>query len=189
MKDEGTAGAHRRAGRDSAVATGGRKPHNERGDTSTRAAPMPIRFRCRHCDQLLGIARRKAGSPVKCPTCRNEVLVPLEDEAPAPPPMEPSPPPPAPNVFDREDFDDLLAGGTTRGGGGVAAPAPPVTRPPAAPAQSPANSWSQHQAAPSTPPATGLVLSPGRATLLAVVFVLLLAVSFVAGLLVGRFAL
>jgi hypothetical protein len=34
-----------------------------------------------------------------------------------------------------------------------------------------------------------VVLSPGRATLLTIVMILLLAASFVAGLLVGRFAL
>ena len=30
---------------------------------------MPIRFRCPHCERLLGIARRKAGTPIRCPQC------------------------------------------------------------------------------------------------------------------------
>ena len=30
---------------------------------------MPIRFRCAYCNQLMGIAHRKAGSVVRCPTC------------------------------------------------------------------------------------------------------------------------
>jgi hypothetical protein len=37
---------------------------------------MAIRFRCHHCNQLLGIANRKAGSAVRCPKCSGEVLVP-----------------------------------------------------------------------------------------------------------------
>lgn len=40
---------------------------------------MPVRFRCRHCNQLLGIARRKIGMEVSCPTCRHRVLVPATD--------------------------------------------------------------------------------------------------------------
>jgi hypothetical protein len=37
---------------------------------------MPIRFRCVYCDQLLGIAKRKAGSVVKCPNCAGQLIVP-----------------------------------------------------------------------------------------------------------------
>ena len=44
---------------------------------------MPIRFRCAHCDKLLGIARRKAGSIVNCPQCGQPLIVPTpEDEVP-----------------------------------------------------------------------------------------------------------
>lgn len=39
---------------------------------------MPIRFRCVYCDQLLGIARRKAGTVVKCPNCAGQLIVPPE---------------------------------------------------------------------------------------------------------------
>src|SRR5262249_30737990 len=106
----------------------------ERPDTPTEwrgRAPsvMPIRFRCPHCHQLLGIARRKSGSMVHCPTCNASVLVPDTDEAsdepsppmvplPAPAPVAApeahvptSPPPPsvpAQGFFDRDDFDALL---------------------------------------------------------------------------------
>ncbi|WP_020472868.1 hypothetical protein [Zavarzinella formosa] len=41
---------------------------------------MPIRFRCAHCDKLLGIARRKAGSIVNCPQCGQPLIVPTPDE-------------------------------------------------------------------------------------------------------------
>ena len=41
---------------------------------------MPIRFRCPHCERLLGIARRKAGAQIHCPQCGVGVTVPHEDE-------------------------------------------------------------------------------------------------------------
>src|SRR5437588_12990913 len=50
---------------------------------------MPIRFRCAYCNQLMGIARRKAGTVVRCPTCSGQVVVPTppngeeDDKAPA----------------------------------------------------------------------------------------------------------
>src|SRR5436305_398453 len=76
---------------------------------------MPIRFRCPHCNQLMGIARRKSGSMVHCPTCSTSVLVPATDEVeegPAPPaaPAAPLAPPPARELFERDDFDALLGG-------------------------------------------------------------------------------
>jgi phage FluMu protein Com len=37
---------------------------------------MPIQFRCGSCNQLLGIASRKAGHVVNCPTCGNKTVVP-----------------------------------------------------------------------------------------------------------------
>jgi DNA-directed RNA polymerase subunit RPC12/RpoP len=76
---------------------------------------MPIQFRCGACQQLLGIARRKAGKVVDCPTCGKRTLVPLED------PLEsgvtePIPPPLPPvqrqakggSIFDRVDVEKLL---------------------------------------------------------------------------------
>ena len=41
---------------------------------------MPIRFRCSRCNRLLGIARRKAGSETKCPHCGATIMVPGDDE-------------------------------------------------------------------------------------------------------------
>jgi hypothetical protein len=40
---------------------------------------MPIKFRCVYCEQLLGIARRKAGTVVKCPNCEGQLIVPAPD--------------------------------------------------------------------------------------------------------------
>jgi hypothetical protein len=61
----------------------------------------------------MGIARRKAGTVVSCPTCQGQVVVPTPEPALQPVPM----PPPAPgaeqrqpgsNVFERQDFDENL---------------------------------------------------------------------------------
>ena len=40
---------------------------------------MPIKFRCTHCRQFLGISRSKAGSIVDCPTCGRAIRVPKLD--------------------------------------------------------------------------------------------------------------
>ncbi len=49
---------------------------------------MPIRFRCAYCNQMMGIATRKAGTVVRCPKCAGQVVVPhldpqTEDAAPS----------------------------------------------------------------------------------------------------------
>jgi ribosomal protein S27E len=203
------------------------------------ATEMPIRFRCPNCHQLLGIARRKAGTMVHCPTCSTSVLVPNSDEAgdspiPAPKPASTRPhpdlaPPSAPapaieekpaapaNLFDRDDFDALLRpSGESMAREPAAAPRPaepynhapgpvaPLPRPaaveppPGLPPFPPAPlPWQAGQAPAPAPPTLaplsaaqpGLVLSPARATVLTVVVILLLAIAFGAGLIVGRFYL
>lgn len=42
---------------------------------------MPIQFRCGGCNQLLGIATRKAGAVVHCPTCGGKTIVPRPRDA------------------------------------------------------------------------------------------------------------
>jgi biopolymer transport protein ExbD len=37
---------------------------------------MPVRFRCTHCQQLLSVSRKKAGTQTACPACGGEVRVP-----------------------------------------------------------------------------------------------------------------
>jgi hypothetical protein len=212
---------------------------------------MPIRFRCPHCHQLLGIARRKAGSHVHCPTCNASLLVPATDEAsdepeipspdlggvPAPvadapgsagrapaahapgsplPPTEPAGEPAAapPNFFDRDDFDALLKFSVSgpveprkSAAGSVHTPVPAMRNPPAQPAPAPpaplpvmppahvepfalprpsARASVQVQAPAQLPPGS-VVITPTKATVLTVVVILLLAVAFGAGLIVGRF--
>lgn len=96
---------------------------------------MPIQFRCPSCDRMLGIAKRKAGSSVKCPRCAADVRVPalagMAVESNGPVGAAPAIPkgssntataaPPAPAVakraerkvdsmplFERPDFESLL---------------------------------------------------------------------------------
>lgn len=73
---------------------------------------MPIQFRCASCQQLLGIARRKAGKVVDCPTCGSKTLVPPESVlgtavAPPPPPVRRQVGNPV-SIFDRVDVEKLL---------------------------------------------------------------------------------
>ena len=45
---------------------------------------MPIKFRCTHCKQFLGISRSKAGNLTDCPTCGRTIRVPSLDGTVAP---------------------------------------------------------------------------------------------------------
>src|SRR5262249_8474603 len=156
-----------------------------------KAAAMPIRFRCQHCKQLLGIARRKAGTHVNCPTCRRQVMVPDKDEdepnQPAPSPAEvqqvPAKAQAQEQLFERDDFAALLRPPPSLAPG-VASAAP---LPAPAPSNRPAPRNEAEPAWQGEGETAGLVLSPARATLLTVGVILLLAVAFGAGLLVGRF--
>lgn len=145
---------------------------------------MPIRFRCRYCNQLMGISRRKAGMTVNCPTCHAQVVVPQsepEDKA-EPPPVELIPDAPAP-LFERSDFEAILQSPVVDKSANRAPP-PPQSLPFATeiPSQP---SFSTPSAAPRLHP-TGLVLSPTQATWLTVGIIVLVALSFGAGLLVGH---
>jgi hypothetical protein len=163
---------------------------------------MPIRFRCAYCNQLLGIARRKAGTVVRCPTCAGQILVPKLEAEEAAKPRSPG----NEMVFERSDFDELLNPPSEAGGGAeeqpVVLPSPeaPPGKPPAL--EAPPGAWGTHaepafdvervpiaQAArvvpAATPGPTGIVLSPAKATLLTVLLVAALVVAFGAGLLVG----
>lgn len=148
---------------------------------------MPIRFRCRYCNQLMGISRRKAGMTVKCPTCQAQVLVPLpESENAQNPHLEPPVgEAPAP-LFERSDFEDFLQNPLPD-----KPAAPPVSAPPPPPAPFTIDIRSSPSlGAPSgnAPiPLPGLLLSPAQATWLTVVVILLVALAFGAGLLVGHY--
>ena len=51
---------------------------------------MPIKFRCGHCRQFLGISRSRAGDVVDCPTCGRSVRVPQLDGTVDPLPAAPA---------------------------------------------------------------------------------------------------
>lgn len=48
---------------------------------------MPIKFRCPHCEQFLGISRSKAGAVTDCPMCGRTIRVPKLDGSIAPLPQ------------------------------------------------------------------------------------------------------
>jgi hypothetical protein len=142
---------------------------------------------------------------VHCPTCNTAVLVPDTDQLPELPNEAPAAAPPEQpqGVFERDDFDALLR--ATSGSAeprshnsAVHAPPPrPAAPEPVAPPPLPdpfkvepmgVVRPARKPAAPSSP-AVGVVLSPTRATVLTVVVILLLAIAFGAGLVVGRFYL
>jgi hypothetical protein len=138
----------------------------------------------------MGISRRKAGTTVHCPTCHGQVIVPHPDDVePANLPMAEPMAEPAPPVFERSDFEAFLKNPVRE-----EPPAPlahPVPAPPAQPAPYEAERFdpSSLSLSPSTarPRPVGLVLSPTQATWLTVVAILLLALAFGAGLLVGHY--
>src|SRR2546430_12042301 len=108
--------------------------------TVTEEAParvtMPIRFRCAYCNQLMGIARRKAGTVVRCPTCAGQVVVPNADAEEEPEGTARQPAPAEPPLFERSDFDQVFD-----------VPKQPAPRPAAAPPpapQAPAGAWGTH---------------------------------------------
>ena len=147
---------------------------------------MPIRFRCSHCNQLMGIARRKAGMQVQCPTCHAQVVVPKSDaaEPPESPPL-PTGGGPAP-LFERSDFEAFLQNPLAEK---PVAPSVPPPTPPAAPFATdipPSPSFSMPPGPLHAHP-PGLLLSPTQATWLTVLVILLIALAFGAGLLVGHY--
>jgi hypothetical protein len=157
---------------------------------------MPIRFRCPHCQQLLGIARRKAGTSVNCPTCHQSVLVPLhdvEEDAPSEAanstarkttpasghaPAQPS------LLFERDDFEEMLNAPKPEEAAArrPAVPPPPPAGYPPPPPTAPEDQF----LAEAVPPGAGIVLSPARTTVLTVVVIVLVAAAFAAGVIVGR---
>jgi phage FluMu protein Com len=156
---------------------------------------MPIRFRCRYCNQLMGIARRKAGTMVACPTCRAQVVVPATEAEAA---DQPRPPQPAGDVpaplFERSDFEAFLDNPVAAPPHPLEFPAPqPHADAPRAPAPSPFAAVMPPSPSLSLAPATarahggGVFLSPTQATWLTVVVILLVALAFGAGLLVGHY--
>lgn len=98
---------------------------------------MPIQFRCGSCQQLLGIAKRKSGSVVDCPTCHTQTMVPAtstenEMTSPATPPVRRQAAHQPMSIFDKVDVDKLLQKPTrpelVEEASSVAVAPPPVRR-------------------------------------------------------------
>jgi hypothetical protein len=143
---------------------------------------MPIRFRCKYCHQLLGIARRKSGKTIQCPTCHGKLNVPVQvavdtaggdlSEAAAP-------------LFEQNDFDDFLDGDDHSEE--VDVPVAPSQRQPAY-AVNRLNFSPPPPPPPVQPPspASGVTLSSTAVTILTVSALILLALAFGAGIAVDR---
>lgn len=143
---------------------------------------MPIRFRCRYCNQLMGIARRKAGMTVQCPTCHTQVVVPQpgpDDKADLPGAQH-NPEAPAP-LFERSDFEAFLQNPLAEKPAVHSAPPLPFA------AEIPSSPSLTTTAAGTRLRPAGLVLSPMQATWLTVALILLVALAFGAGMLVGHY--
>jgi hypothetical protein len=154
---------------------------------------MPIRFRCAYCNQLMGIARRKAGTVVHCPKCKGQVVVPTPD---GPLPNEESSPIPIQahdggrdnggaggGVFERSDFEKLFE---------PAPQGPQILHQATLPAPPPAHAGAVLPAAvsvdlaPLSPPKRGILLSPPILALVCGLVVILMGLAFFLGLLLGR---
>jgi hypothetical protein len=151
---------------------------------------MPIRFRCAYCNQLMGIARRKAGNVVRCPTCAGQVIVPTPGNAVPAPPQPNNPPAPAANLFEQGDFEQdvlkqqqsLAARGSGRLGGSAAHLAAGKSRDDAIdvePVSVPLMMGREAQE-------TGLHLSATATVLAGIGVLVLMALTFFVGLVVGR---
>jgi hypothetical protein len=154
---------------------------------------MPIRFRCAYCNQLMAIAHRKAGTVVRCPTCAGQVVVPNAEQAapPAAPTPRPAPskkPEPArgPALFEHSNFDEVFQSPAA-----PPPPAPPLVLGAQPPVPEPAFSIEPMPLQgniiqnPLKRP-TGVVLSPAKIVLFALVVLVLVALAFFIGLLIGQ---
>ncbi len=154
----------------------------------------------------MGIARRKAGTVVRCPSCSGQVVVPNPTTEPTEKPHEGQSPRQAggPVLFERSNFDELFddaAGGKRSAGRPAAAAAPhPTPDQPQAigspPTPKPVGfdfdvepvALPESQAPPTPSVAQpGFVLSPRTATLLIVAAILGLSLAFIVGMIVGAF--
>jgi hypothetical protein len=148
---------------------------------------MPIQFRCPHCNQLLSIARRKAGSTTNCPTCDGRVIVPRLPSAQSPSTEKGKEEPN--DLLEKDDFDELFRAGNPRAvadpGSGLAFGDPSgrvLTSGPAVNERS-----ARQPAAGPAAPKPGIHLSPSATVWAVVLAICLIVIAFLAGLVVGRF--
>ncbi|MCS6977087.1 MAG: hypothetical protein NZM31_08795 [Gemmatales bacterium] len=157
---------------------------------------MPIQFRCAYCNQLLGIARRKAGTAVNCPTCGKQIVVPTPEEGPAEEPRQKatgsealSPPQ---NLLEVEDFEELFKLPENPGQRGQQPVSLAFAEPGARVFTQPKEPAGSRPPPSTTPPVPGQTANQPRVTtaLLATLIGVglgLLVLGFMAGLVAGRF--
>lgn len=157
---------------------------------------MPIRFRCAYCNQLMGIARRKAGTVVRCPKCAGQVVVPnpeggagADDDGPDQPEAH-GPTVPAVQtgggnggqggLFEQSDFEKVFDKGP--------AASPQLLVPPPRPAPMPNPAVMEYDAIPMSPPgqSRGIFLTSGVLAVICALGVVLMGMAFFLGLLLGR---
>jgi hypothetical protein len=167
---------------------------------------MPIRFRCAYCNQLMGIARRKAGTVVRCPKCAGQVVVPqpesYEEDRPegsrqavANTPGQVQAGTAGAALFEHHDFAKVFQEAPAAGPQVLHPPTfhnPPAANPrPAENAGLP-----QYEAIPLNPvkgmplkgTARGVFLTSGVLAVLSALVVILMGMAFFLGLLLGRSA-
>jgi hypothetical protein len=129
----------------------------------------------------MGIARRKAGTVVRCPTCAGQVVVP--EPGPAAPGQQGPPNGKDHGLFERSDFEELFQKPAE-------AARVPVSKSagPAGPAHHESAGFDVEQVVLKDlrAPNPGIFLTTAKVTLLSAVMVLLLGLAFFAGLLIGR---
>jgi hypothetical protein len=137
----------------------------------------------------MGIARRKAGTVIRCPNCAGQVIVPNPEpgaeELPAP--QAPAPQPAlkenAP-LFEGSDFDKLFGTGETGAAAFEPNPYPnpaPILQPKVQP-----NPQGGFDVEAMASPGPGIFLTPGKLTVVCVILVFLLGAAFLVGFLVGQ---
>jgi len=161
---------------------------------------MPIRFRCAYCNQLMGIARRKAGTVVNCPKCKGQVVVPSPQDV---PPSENNPfamgpanlapaqggaAPEAGAVFERSDFENLFQPVPQNPQMLHQETLPPGAASSAAVAPAPLQSLPgvEFDRVIAAPPKRGILLTPVILAVTGVAVVILMGLAFILGMLVGR---
>jgi hypothetical protein len=153
---------------------------------------MPIRFRCAYCNQLMGIARRKAGTVVRCPKCAGQVVVPLAEGNDLADSEHPQPVADNPQsgeteggkLFEHNDFEKAFDAG--HAGGRHALHQPTVSDP------DPDNPFALFPDYGATRMGSekkrprGIFLTSGALAVVSAILLVLMGMAFFLGLLVGR---
>ncbi len=71
--------------------------------------PMPVRFLCPACHQLLSIGMRKVGAEVECPKCRSTIIVPEPQPSQVAGSTTVAPTTASPSVFEQSGLEHALS--------------------------------------------------------------------------------